>query len=214
MGGTVRPWASSTRTSGRFATSPTSSGSSPNTPNSRRPAPNGWDCARSTARSLPPSRSMPRRASTTASGVRCRATSSTSSAKSRDWTSPARWSSWRPRPASRCGTPTRTRDAAATVARSTPRSSRRQWIPTIDVFWRTRRPARPATICEPGVRRRGGQYDFFRARIVFPIFDVQGNPVGFGGRKLPDGEGPKYKNTSDAAEYYSKSDVLYGLHWA
>ena len=65
-----------------------------------------------------------------------------------------------------------------------------------------------------GINKRGGQYDFFRARIVFPIFDVQGGPVGFGGRKLPDGEGPKYKNTSDAAEYYSKSDVLYGLHWA
>ena len=65
-----------------------------------------------------------------------------------------------------------------------------------------------------GINKRGGQYDFFRARIVFPIFDVQGSPVGFGGRKLPDGEGPKYKNTSDAAEYYSKSDVLYGLHWA
>ena len=65
-----------------------------------------------------------------------------------------------------------------------------------------------------GINKRGGQYDFFRARIVFPIFDAQGSPVGFGGRKLPDGEGPKYKNTSDAAEYYSKSDVLYGLHWA
>ena len=65
-----------------------------------------------------------------------------------------------------------------------------------------------------GINKRGGQYDFFRARIVFPIFDAQGSPVGFGGRKLPDGEGPKYKNTSDAAEYYSKSEVLYGLHWA
>ena len=65
-----------------------------------------------------------------------------------------------------------------------------------------------------GINKRGGQDDFFRARIVFPIFDAQGSPVGFGGRKLPDGEGPKYKNTSDAAEYYSKSEVLYGLHWA
>ncbi len=65
-----------------------------------------------------------------------------------------------------------------------------------------------------GINKRGGQYDFFRARIVFPIFDAHGSPVGFGGRKLPDGEGPKYKNTSDAAEYYSKSEVLYGLHWA
>ena len=65
-----------------------------------------------------------------------------------------------------------------------------------------------------GINKRGGQYDFFRARVVFPIFAAQGSPVGFGGRKLPDGEGPKYKNTSDAAEYYSKSEVLYGLHWA
>ena len=65
-----------------------------------------------------------------------------------------------------------------------------------------------------GINKRGGQYDFFRARIVFPIFDAQGNAIGFGGRKLPDGEGPKYKNTSDAAEFYSKSEVLYGLHWA
>jgi len=65
-----------------------------------------------------------------------------------------------------------------------------------------------------GINKNGGQYDFFRSRIVFPIFDAQGNAIGFGGRKLPDGEGPKYKNTSDAAEFYSKGQVLYGLHWA
>ena len=65
-----------------------------------------------------------------------------------------------------------------------------------------------------GINRRGGQYDAFRARIMFPILDERDNPVGFGGRKLPDGEGPKYKNTSDAAETYSKSRVLYGLNWA
>ena len=64
------------------------------------------------------------------------------------------------------------------------------------------------------VNKRGGQYDAFRARIMFPIFDERGDPVGFGGRKLPDAEGPKYKNTSDAAENYSKSRVLYGLNWA
>ena len=42
----------------------------------------------------------------------------------------------------------------------------------------------------------------------------RGEPVGFGGRQLPDGEGPKYKNTSDAAKIYSKKQVLYGLNWA
>ncbi len=65
-----------------------------------------------------------------------------------------------------------------------------------------------------GVNSRGGQYDAFRARIMFPVFDERGDPVGFGGRQLPDAEGPKYRNTSDAAETYSKGRVLYGLNWA
>jgi len=61
------------------------------------------------------------------------------------------------------------------------------------------------------VNRVGRQQDAFRARIVFPIADAQGNAVGFGGRKLPDAEGPKYKNSSESA-VYSKSRVLYGLN--
>jgi DNA primase len=60
------------------------------------------------------------------------------------------------------------------------------------------------------VNRIGKQQDFFRARVLFPIADAQGDVVGFGGRKLPDGEGPKYKNTSETALYH-KSRVLYGL---
>ena len=65
-----------------------------------------------------------------------------------------------------------------------------------------------------GINKNGGQYDFFRNRILFPIFSEQGDPVAFGGRKLPNGDGPKYKNTSDGAEIYSKSQTLYGLNWA
>ena len=65
-----------------------------------------------------------------------------------------------------------------------------------------------------GINKNGGQYDFFRNRILFPIFSEQGDPIAFGGRKLPDGEGPKYKNTSDGAEIYSKRQILYGLNWA
>ena len=65
-----------------------------------------------------------------------------------------------------------------------------------------------------GINKNGGQYDFFRNRILFPIFSEQGDPIAFGGRKLPEGEGPKYKNTSDGAEVYSKSQILYGLNWA
>lgn len=60
--------------------------------------------------------------------------------------------------------------------------------------------------------RRGRQQDAFRGRVLFPIFDVSGDPVGFGGRILPGAEGPKYKN-SEASDLYDKSRVLYGLSW-
>ncbi len=61
--------------------------------------------------------------------------------------------------------------------------------------------------------KAGRSQDAFRARIMFPIFDAQNNPVGFGGRKLPDGDGPKYKNSFES-DVYSKSSILYGLNWA
>ncbi len=61
--------------------------------------------------------------------------------------------------------------------------------------------------------RRNRLQDTFRARILFPIYDVNNDPVGFGGRKLPDDEGPKYKNSSESS-IYSKSRLLYGLNWA
>jgi DNA primase len=55
--------------------------------------------------------------------------------------------------------------------------------------------------------------DSFRQRVLFPIFDVAGRAVGLGGRVLPGGDGPKYKNTQ-ATPLYDKSRVLYGLNWA
>lgn len=55
--------------------------------------------------------------------------------------------------------------------------------------------------------------DFFQKRILFPIFDQSGAPVAFGGRKMPEAEGPKYKNSSET-KLYSKSRTLYGLNWA
>jgi len=59
----------------------------------------------------------------------------------------------------------------------------------------------------------GRHTDFFRARILFPIFEPAGKPIGAGGRMLPGGRPPKYKNTSGTA-VYDKSRVLYGLNWA
>ena len=63
------------------------------------------------------------------------------------------------------------------------------------------------------VNKRNRLQDTFRARILFPIYDINNDPVGFGGRKLPDADGPKYKNSSESA-VYSKSRLLYGLNWA
>jgi len=63
------------------------------------------------------------------------------------------------------------------------------------------------------INRRGRQQDAFRNRVLFPVFDAQGAAVGFGGRVLPGGDGPKYKNSSEST-IYAKSRLLYGLNWA
>lgn len=63
------------------------------------------------------------------------------------------------------------------------------------------------------VNRLNRNQDFFRARILFPIFDERGRPVAFGGRKLPDTDGPKYQNSRENP-LYNKSKTLYGLNWA
>ena len=52
----------------------------------------------------------------------------------------------------------------------------------------------------------------FRNRVMFPISDASGHPVGFGGRLLGPGE-PKYLNSSDSP-VFSKGQLLYGLNWA
>lgn len=61
-------------------------------------------------------------------------------------------------------------------------------------------------------REKGiGYYNRFRGRLMFPIHDVHGNVVGFGGRALAEGEGiAKYVN-SPQSEIYNKSRVVYGL---
>ncbi|MGZ4681794.1 MAG: DNA primase [Acidimicrobiales bacterium] len=69
---------------------------------------------------------------------------------------------------------------------------------------------------DAGLGRRnsiGRVNDFFRGRVLFPIFDAKGDPVGFGGRILPGAQGSKYWNSTDNP-IYSKSKVLYGLNWA
>jgi DNA primase len=59
----------------------------------------------------------------------------------------------------------------------------------------------------------GRRTDAFRARVLFPIFDHTGAAVAIGGRQLPEGRPPKYKNSTETP-LYRKSEVLYGLSWA
>jgi DNA primase len=62
--------------------------------------------------------------------------------------------------------------------------------------------------------RRNRMQDSFRARVLFPIFTENGEPVAIGGRILPGSEDPaKYKNSSETP-IYTKSKTLYGLNWA
>lgn len=56
---------------------------------------------------------------------------------------------------------------------------------------------------------RGGHYDRFRARIMFPINDMTGRVVAFGGRILGDGQ-PKYMNSPESP-IFEKSRLLFGL---
>lgn len=63
------------------------------------------------------------------------------------------------------------------------------------------------------LNRNGRQTDVFRERILFPIFDANGDAVGFGGRAMPGNDGPKYKNTPETA-LYQKSKLLYALNWS
>jgi DNA primase len=62
-------------------------------------------------------------------------------------------------------------------------------------------------------RRSGsGQYDRFRNRLIFPIRDLGGRTVAFGGRALVEGE-PKYINSPETPAY-TKCEHLYGLDLA
>ncbi|SEL50328.1 DNA primase [Parapedobacter koreensis] len=60
----------------------------------------------------------------------------------------------------------------------------------------------------------GSVYDRFRGRVMFPIHNLTGRILGFGGRTLKtDKKTPKYVNSPES-EVYHKSDVLYGLYFA
>lgn len=63
-----------------------------------------------------------------------------------------------------------------------------------------------------GKSEKGRYYDAFRNRIMFPIIDVSGNVIAFGGRVMDDSK-PKYKNSSDTP-VFKKSRNLFALNFA
>ncbi len=70
------------------------------------------------------------------------------------------------------------------------------------------------TLLATGLCRRGdyGMYDFFRDKLMFPIFNAHGQVVAFSGRSL-DGSEPKYINTSDT-ELFHKRQTIFGFNFA
>jgi len=56
-------------------------------------------------------------------------------------------------------------------------------------------------------------YDRFRGRVIFPIKDLHGSVIGFGGRAIADGDNPKYLNSPETT-LYQKSQTLFGLDMA
>ncbi|MBI4655017.1 MAG: DNA primase [Nitrospirae bacterium] len=58
-----------------------------------------------------------------------------------------------------------------------------------------------------------GYYDTFRHRIIFPIFDLRGEVIAFGGRVISTEDEPKYLNSPETA-VFNKSRALYGLNIA
>ncbi|MBR5519265.1 MAG: DNA primase, partial [Clostridia bacterium] len=66
-------------------------------------------------------------------------------------------------------------------------------------------------LVEGGLAKRGerGIYGAFRHRLMFPIINVKGDVIGFGGRILnSDGKGPKYLNTGENPVFYKKSNLF------
>jgi DNA primase len=64
------------------------------------------------------------------------------------------------------------------------------------------------------ISKEARHYDRFRGRVIFPIHNISGRILGFGGRTLlKEDNVPKYVNSPES-EIFNKSQVLYGLYFA
>ena len=69
-----------------------------------------------------------------------------------------------------------------------------------------------ANLCLRSSKNPERAFDAFRDRVMFPIIDIRGNVIAFGGRII-DGDGPKYLNSSDTP-VFKKSRNLFSLNFA
>jgi len=65
-----------------------------------------------------------------------------------------------------------------------------------------------AGLAKPSTREGGKPYDTFRHRIMFPIRDVRGRAIAFGGRAMDPGDSAKYLNSPET-ELFDKGRSLY-----
>jgi DNA primase len=88
--------------------------------------------------------------------------------------------------------------------------------PSWDYLWRQLNkagiPSKATIECGLVIEGQRGLYDRFRGRIIFPIRDVTGRLIGFGGRSIA-GEGAKYINTPESPLFH-KGRCLYLLNVA
>ena len=61
--------------------------------------------------------------------------------------------------------------------------------------------------------KSGNLYDRFRNRVIFPIFDLRGSVIAFGGRTIEKGGEPKYLNSSDTP-VFKKGRNLFSMNFA
>ena len=73
----------------------------------------------------------------------------------------------------------------------------------------TEQDLKDAGLC---IQTEYGLKEYFRNRLMFPIWNQRGDTVGFGGRILGEGE-PKYLNSPETI-LFTKSHILYGLNFA
>ena len=84
---------------------------------------------------------------------------------------------------------------------------------TMEEAFKADRSVRQTDLLAAGLltkNEKGNIYDRFRDRVMFPIRDVRGRVIGFGGRVMGDADGPKYLNSPETPVFH-KGRELYGL---